>query len=115
MTQPGGRCWCRWCGERVEYDGGEGDPAMRKAVHAGTGREKGPDGHLAAPQDFEPPLWKAARELTAEFGRRFTVTARLGLLRADPDPPTGRHFTGKTAEELRARLLEALAGEAKVP
>lgn len=107
--------WCRWCGERVEYEGGEGDPAMRKAVHAGSGRERGGDGHLAAPQDFEPALWRDAREMAAEFGGRFAFTAKGGILRADPDPPTGRHFTGKTADELRARLRAVLAGEAAVP
>jgi len=112
MTQPGtGLQWCRWCGQESRYEGG-GEPSMRKAVHSGTGRERGEDGHLAAPQDFEPVLWKAVRELRAEFGGRFAFTARLGILRADWEPPTGEHFTGGTAGELRGKLVAALAAEA---
>lgn len=44
--------WCRHCGERVTLLGQPGtDPSLRMAVHAATGGETGPDGHVAAPTD----------------------------------------------------------------
>jgi hypothetical protein len=61
---PGPR-WCMRCRQRVRL---EGPPDLieqfRKAVHADTGDEEGPDGHLAAPVDIEPPLRAAGRQIT---------------------------------------------------
>jgi hypothetical protein len=42
---------CRVCGEPVQV---MGEPFTGQAVHAGTGSEAGPDGHLAAPIDLSP-------------------------------------------------------------
>jgi hypothetical protein len=39
---------CRRCFQRVAV---EGDPEWGRAVHAATGSELGPDGHLVAPVD----------------------------------------------------------------
>jgi hypothetical protein len=101
--------WCRWCGKRVRL-AGDGEPEMRKAVHSASGRETGEDGHIAAPQDSEPPLWKAARELEAEFGGAFRISARFGFLRADwADVVTPEHFEAADADEMRPRLKAALA------
>lgn len=107
--------WCRRCGEPVLRDG-DGDPHLRRAVHAATGMERGgPEGHLAAPVDFEPPLWRAARELGAEFGGDFEISARFGVLRADwadrPRGVTAPHYTAagmRAQEEMRATLRRAL-------
>jgi hypothetical protein len=108
--------WCRRCGQPVELLGGDADPLLRRAVHAATGDERGgPEGHLAAPADFEPPLWRAARELRAEFGGVFEVGARFGVLRADwADRPHGVAVPHYTAEgigaeaAMRAKLRRAL-------
>jgi hypothetical protein len=102
--------WCSRCGQPVEVDG---DGPLAKAVHKATGREQGyPDGHVAAPLDFEPLLWRHAREIKARYGGVFDVTARLGILRADwADPPAGavvQHYTGRTPDELTAKLDAAL-------
>ena len=47
--------WCRYCDEPVMLLGQPGTdslfPSLRKAVHAATGSETGPDGHVAAPMD----------------------------------------------------------------
>jgi hypothetical protein len=49
---PAETLWCRRCGESVRLDGSPLVPEqMRKAVHAATGSETGPDGHVAAPTD----------------------------------------------------------------
>jgi len=116
--------WCRRCGQPARRDGdADEDPLVRRAVHAATGDERGaPDGHLVAPVDFEPPLWRAAREIAAEFRGLFTLTARLGVLRADwADPPlrvTARHYTaeGPGAEAgMRAQLRRALIAAGIAP
>ena len=103
--------WCRKCGQQVEVGGGE----LAKAVHKKTGLERGaPDGHVAAPIDFQPTLWRHARETEAKYDGLFSVTAHLGMLRADwADPPRGvtmPHYTGRTREELEAKLDAAIGG-----
>lgn len=102
--------WCRWCGQQVEERGGEAP-----AVHKKTGLERGsPDGHLAAPLDFEPVLWRWAREVAVKYKGVFAVTARLGILRADwADPPPGavvEHYTARDRDGLVAKLDAALGG-----
>ena len=104
--------WCSKCGQRLET---RGDGPLAKAVHQRTGDERGaPDGHIAAPIDFEPQIWKDARELRSLYGGVFLVTGRLGILRADwADPPAGavvEHYTGRTREELEAKLDAAIGG-----
>jgi hypothetical protein len=102
--------WCRACGKRVTMRGGV-------AVHALTGSRAGlADGHLAEAVDQEPPLWKAAREIEAEYGGTFTVGAPLGILRADWSKAvvghfaTAVHYTAPNGELLRRQLDEAVAG-----
>ena len=90
-----------------------GAAPLAKAVHKATGLERGtPDGHLAAPIEFEPTLWRWARELTAAYRGVFRVTARLGVLRADWDnlPPgtTAGHYTARDRDGLVAKLDAAL-------
>lgn len=107
--------WCRHCGAPVLLVGGIAVPdQFRKAVHAATGRERAPDGHLAAPLDYEPPLWKAARELAAEFEGVFTVRARFGFLRADwarlPPGVIAGHFEAPEEKDMRWKLKAAIAG-----
>jgi hypothetical protein len=106
--------WCRHCGQPVRLEGA-GEPEMRKAVHAATGRERGPDTHLAAPQDTEPPLWASARRLEAEFGGAFTIEARFGFLRADwarRAVPGGTpvHTEARSEDEMRRKLDIEVAG-----
>jgi hypothetical protein len=96
--------WCSACGKRVITRGG-------RPVHARTGSECGPDGHRASPVGTEPPLWKAAREITADYGRMFTVRADHGFLRADyavPGAGTAVHYEAPNEQEMRDRLDEAL-------
>jgi len=102
--------WCRQCGKRVTISGG--DPEISRAIHAATGRELGADGHLVAPIDHEPPLWKAAREIAADYAGTFEVDAKFGFLRADwvvGGGGTPVHFEARTEKEMRARLAEAVA------
>jgi hypothetical protein len=116
-TARGGvRLWCRRCGQRVVLATG-GDPEYSKAVHAVTGNERGnPDGHLAAPVDAEPPLWRAAREIAARYGGAFTVEARFGFLRADwsdlavPPGVTAAHYEADTDAEMYTKLDAAVRG-----
>lgn len=108
------RFWCRHCGQRAVYSGGT-------SVHAETLRRTGPDGHQASAVAGEPPLWKAAREIEADYGGAFTVTAKFGILRADWSPGAGAgaaagHFEaggpetdpGAAGADLRRRLDEAV-------
>jgi hypothetical protein len=118
MTQgEGAAWWCRRCGKPVRVDGADdGEPELRRAVHAATGDERGgPEGHIAAPVDCEPPLWRAARELRAEFRGLFDFSARFAVLRADwadlPHTAVAPHYTtsGPNAlEEMRGKLRRAL-------
>ncbi len=110
-AEPAG-LWCARCGKRVRLAGGEGLPAqLRKAVHAATGLEAGDNGHLAAPADSEPPLWKSARILAAEFGGAFDIGAWFGFLRADwanlPAGAIAGHFEADDEEGLRLKLKAA--------
>jgi hypothetical protein len=113
--------WCRWCGQPVRLIGADGSPEqMRMAVHAATGDERGGlDGHAAAPQNYEPPLWRAARILTDEFGGAFDISARFGMLRADwAGGGCAEHFeaVGENAEEeMRARLRAAFISAGREP
>ena len=107
--------WCRWCGQPVRLIGADGSPEqMRMAVHAATGDERGGlDGHAAAPQNYEPPLWRAARILTDEFGGAFDISARFGMLRADW--AGGRHGRDRRAYPGRGVLPDRarVAGEGR--
>lgn len=77
-------------------------------------RVLGDDGHRVDPVDHEPELWKAAREITAEYSGAFTVDARFGFLRADWSPgvlPEGEmatHYEALTGDELRLKLDRAV-------
>jgi hypothetical protein len=110
--------WCRRCGKPALLVG-EGEPELRRAVHADSGREVGEDGHGVAPIDSEPPLWRAARELAEEFGAWFTFDARFGFLRADrADLPPGvvaAHFTADGKDEMRGKLVRALIAAGQDP
>lgn len=99
------RFWCRHCGQRAAYSGGT-------SVHAETLRRTGPDGHQASAVAGEPPLWRAAREIGADYGGAFAVSAKFGILRAgwaQPGAPPG-HFEADDEEGLRRRLDEAVRG-----
>jgi len=103
--KPVAELWCSACGQRLLRRGD-------RAVHARTGRQAGADGHPASPVGTEPPLWKAAREIAADYGRLFTVDARFGILRADwaaECPGTPVHYEAADEAGMRARLDEALA------
>lgn len=113
-TEQAAGLWCRRCGQPVELIGAEAvEEGYRRAVHAATGREAGPDTHLAAPVDHEPPLWKAARELAGEYDGVFTLDARFGFLRADwarvPPGALAAHFEADGKEQMRLRLDAAVA------
>lgn len=106
--------WCQWCGQFVIRAGREEEGGLAHAVHALTGLEQAPDGHLAAPIDHEPLLWKDAREVTAEYDGIFTVTARFRILRADwARLPAGgspvTHYEARDRKALAALLDAALA------
>jgi hypothetical protein len=97
--------WCRWCGKQVVLADGA-------AVHAATRSRSGAlDGHPASPVDQEPPLWKAAREIEADYKGVFTLTARFGFLRADwaASRCTGTpgHFEASTEQDMRRQLAAA--------
>jgi hypothetical protein len=108
--------WCRRCGMPALAIGGDGDPDLSRDVHAATGDERGgPERHLVAKVDFEPPLWRAVRELRGQYRGLFDFDARFGVLRADwSDLPRGvtlPHYTtsGENAlEEMRCKLGNAL-------
>lgn len=116
--------WCRRCGKPVLVDDiGDGEPELRRAVHAATGDERGgPERHIAAPVDCEPPLWAAARVLRDQFRGLFDFDARFGILRADwADLPCGAlapHYTtsGPNAlEDMRGKLRRALVAAGIAP
>lgn len=105
--------WCRLCGEPVRLSGPEVMPELRRAVHAATGLEKGPghgdEGwHIAMPSTENPVLRAEADALEAEFGGRFSVSARFGFFRADwrdvPAGVTAAHYEASTAGEMRQQL-----------
>jgi len=103
--KPVAHLWCSACGQRLLKRGD-------LAVHARTGRAAGLDGHPVSPVGTEPPLWKAAREIQADYGRVFTVSARFGFLRADwagTGTGTPVHYEAPDEAGMRARLDEALA------
>lgn len=107
--------WCRRCEEPVLLSGPEVIPEFRKAVHAGTGDEKGPghgaDGwHLASPVGENPLLYRQAAELEREFPE-FTIEPRYGFFRADwrqdllPPGVLISHYEEGDAPAMRERLL----------
>jgi len=105
--------WCRWCGKKVLLIGpADLHEQYRKAVHAATGFEQGGlDKHNAAPQNYEPPLWRSARILTAEFDGVFDISARFNMLRADwAGGGVAEHFIADSEEELRGKLTAAFTG-----
>lgn len=104
--RPEPRMWCARCGKRVLLAAGA-------AVHAATlARAGSPDGHDAMAVSEEPPLWKAAREIEADYGGAFTVSARFGFLRADWAAWSGKgtpaHYEAPGEDGLR-RQLDAVA------
>jgi hypothetical protein len=54
--------WCRHCALPARV---EGEPELGRAVHAGTGQELGPDGHLCAPVGF----WTAGMRIRRRASR----------------------------------------------
>ena len=112
-TEQAAGLWCRRCGQPVRLIGEEVvEDGFRKAVHAATGQERGPDTHLAAPVDYEPPLWKDARELTAKYGGVFVIGARFDFLRAEwarvPPGTAVAHFEADDREQMRRKLDAAI-------
>jgi hypothetical protein len=109
--KPVRRLWCEVCGKRAAILGhGPGS-----TVHRGTALRDGPDGHNARPVDAEPPLWEAARRITADYGGAFILTAPFGFLRADQAAPaagparTAVHYEAPNEAEMRRQLDEAIA------
>ncbi|MGH3250795.1 MAG: hypothetical protein ACRDOI_31955 [Trebonia sp.] len=107
--------WCAGCGRQVTAASGPDLPA----VHTATGLVHGePEGHLAEPVDREPPLWKAARQITADYRGSFTVDARFGFLRAEWAQPSGprvtvtAHYEADSEQEMRRLLDGAVARDA---
>ena len=108
--QATGQLWCARCGKRAA-------PAGGTVVHAVTGSRTGPpDGHTADPVGAEPPQWKAAREIAADYAGAFDVTAFFGILRADwtvralgPGVTAG-HYEALKETEMRRLLDAAVAG-----
>jgi hypothetical protein len=61
-----------------------------------------------APQNYEPPLWRSARILAAEFDGLFEISARFNFLRADwTGGGVAEHFEADTEDEMRAKLSAA--------
>ena len=101
------------CGQPVRLIGPEAvEEGFRRAVHAATGREQGPDTHLAAPIGYEPPLWKDARELAAEYGGVFVIGARFDFLHAEwarvPPGAVVPHYEADDKAGMRHRLDAAI-------
>lgn len=110
------RLWCPHCGKRVVFAGGS-------PVHAGTLSQTGPDGHAAGAVASEPPLWRAARQVAADYGGAFAVEAAFGNLRATwtrealtalGERGTSVRYTARSREDpegdLRRQLDEAVRG-----
>jgi hypothetical protein len=92
------------------------DPDLGRTVHAATGRALGPDGHVADPVDREPPLWRAAREIAADYGGAFDVDANFGTLHAywsqavTGPGMTPFHYGAPDETEMRRVLDAAVTG-----
>lgn len=110
------RLWCAHCGRRVVFAAGA-------AVHAATLSQTGPDGHAAGAVASEPPLWRAARQIAADYRGAFTVEASYGNLRATwtrealralGERGTSVRYTARNSRDpeadLRRQLDEAVAG-----
>ncbi len=105
-----GELWCARCGKRAA-------PAGGTVVHAETRSRTGPpDGHPADPVGEEPPLWKAAREIAADYRGAFEVDARFGVLharwslRALGPGITAAYYRADTGQDMRRQLDDAVAG-----
>jgi len=107
-TGAGARLWCAACGQLAAASGGT-------AVHAASGLRLGDYGHPVDPVDREPELWRAAREIAADYGGMFTLDARFGFLRADwseaPAVPgaVAAHYEADGKTEMRRQLDAAVA------
>lgn len=110
------RLWCPHCGKRAVFAGGT-------AVHAATLNRSGDDGHAAGATATEPPLWRAARQVAADYGGAFKVEAAYGNLRATwtwealsalGEQGTSVRYTARDSSDpegdLRRQLDEAVAG-----
>jgi hypothetical protein len=97
--------WCATCDEPGRREGGQ-------FVHAATGQAEGPDGHRAAPTSTDPAMKAEAKQITAEYGGTFMVTAQFGFLRADwahvPPGVTAQHYEAGNGTEMRATLRSAV-------
>lgn len=106
--------WCSWCGQHVRVPDGKTGPG--RPVHTATGGQLGEDNHLAAPVDREPELWRAAREIAADYQGAFRLDARFGILRADWSSSvigyavTAMHYEAPDEAGMRRQLDEAVAG-----
>jgi hypothetical protein len=99
---------CKQCGQPVELTGGDGLPdEFREALHAVTGSEAGPDGHLAAPiavaTAIDPFTSKEWRVLLPRWDEAYDFAH-------DPSEPEPFSATrrDKLATVLRAPAPEAL-------
>lgn len=64
--------WCRRCGADVITNG---TSPLSRAVHAATGDERGPDGHLVTPVSIDPALSATADRVEGRYGPRWRVIA----------------------------------------
>ena len=87
-------------------------PRARSAVHAATGEEKGPDGHVLVLTDENPELRAIADKIEAEYDGIVTISVRFGWFRADwahlPPGTVAAHITADDEESLRGQLDAAL-------
>jgi hypothetical protein len=105
------KLWCEWCGEVLKL------PEDGRPVHSSNRKRLHPDGHVVAAVSSEPPLWKDARELEAEFCGVFKIVARFGVLRADWAEPClsglAEHYEADDRETLARELTGVLAGDTR--